>query len=167
MASGSVNKVILIGNLGVDPELRRTPNGAAVTNFTMATTRRFKTQDGQMREDTEWHNIVAWNKAAEIMSQYLRKGSKVYIEGSLQTRSWESDGIRKYRTEIVVREFNFLDSRNDNTSGQNQQSGGSFGGAQSYTQAPQDFGSGYSQQPQQSAPASQPSDMPIDDDLPF
>lgn len=107
----AVNKVILVGNLGQDPELRRTPGGAAVLNLSLATSSKYKDSNGQYQERTEWHNLVAWNKAAEIMAQYLRKGSKIYVEGSLQTRSWESDGVKKYKTEVVVREFNFLDTK--------------------------------------------------------
>lgn len=107
----SVNKVILIGNLGRDPELRYTPSGTPVANFTIATSDRRKTQDGQWEDQTEWHNLVCWGRRAEVAGEYLRKGSKVYIEGKLRTRSWEQDGQKRYRTEIWVDDFLMLDSR--------------------------------------------------------
>ncbi len=121
----AVNKVILIGNLGRDPELRKTPGGAAVTSFSLATTEKFTDKNGQRQEQTEWHNIVAWNRSAETMAQYLTKGSSVYIEGKLRTQSWEDNGQKKYRTEIVVQSFQFVGGRG----GQGGQQGG-FGGAQ-------------------------------------
>ena len=97
-----INKVILIGNLGADPELRYTQSGAPVASFRVATTERWIGQDGQMQEQTEWHHIVAWRRLAEICGEYLSKGSRVYIEGKLQTREWEKDGIKRYTTEIIV-----------------------------------------------------------------
>lgn len=108
----AINKVILIGNLGKDPELRRTPSGAAVVNFSIATTEKYKGADGETKEATEWHSIVAWNRAAEVMAQYLKKGAPVYIEGKLRTRTWEDNGQKKYKTEVLVREFQFLSSGN-------------------------------------------------------
>ena len=112
MARRGVNKVILIGNVGADPELRYTPSGAGVTNFNLATNESWTDKSGQQQEQTEWHRIVVWGKLAEICNQYLRKGSKVYIEGRLQTRSWEGqDGQKRYTTEVVAREMQFLDSR--------------------------------------------------------
>ena len=108
----SVNKVILIGNLGADPELRYTPAGRAVANFRMATTRQWTTKDGEKREETEWHRIVTWDKLAEICGEYLKKGSPVYIEGRLQTRSWEDQsGAKRWSTEIVGGEMKMLGSR--------------------------------------------------------
>jgi len=102
----SVNKAIVLGNLGADPELRYTPGGRAVANFNMATTRSWNSKDGEKKEETEWHKIVAFGKVAEIIGKYLAKGSKVYIEGKLQTRSWEDDsGNKKYMTEIVMNGF--------------------------------------------------------------
>lgn len=102
MARG-VNKVILIGNVGGDPETRYMPNGNAVTNITLATTDSWKDkQTGQLQERTEWHRVVLFGKVAEIAGEYLRKGSQCYIEGKLQTREWEKDGIKRYTTEIVV-----------------------------------------------------------------
>ena len=109
-----VNKAIIIGNLGNDPEVRYLPNGDAVANFTVATSETWKDkQSGEKKEATEWHRCVAFRKQAEIIEQYLKKGSKVFVEGKLQTRSWEQDGVKKYSTEIVVKEFQFLDSRSE------------------------------------------------------
>ncbi len=108
----SVNKAILIGNLGKDPELRYTPGGQAVTNFSIATTDKWKDKDGQLQERTDWHNIVAWGRQAEVANEYLKKGSPVYIEGRLQTRSWEDkDGNKRYITEIVTRRLQLLGRR--------------------------------------------------------
>ncbi len=111
MARG-INKVILIGNLGRDPETRYSQAGNAVTKFSVATSESWRDrQSGEQQERTEWHNVVCFARLAEIASQYLRKGSKVYIEGSLRTDSWEQDGQKRYRTEIVAREMQMLDSR--------------------------------------------------------
>ena len=109
-----VNKVILIGNLGKDPEIRYTPSGAAVANFTIATSEEWKDKDsGQKQERTEWHRIVAWRRLGEICGEYLRKGSQVYIEGKLQTRSWEDrDGNKRYTTEIIAQNMQMLGSAN-------------------------------------------------------
>lgn len=107
----SLNKVMLIGNLGVDPEIRHTSSGVPVANFRMATSRSWST-DGRTEERTEWHNIVAWRKLAEICQQYLKKGSKVYIEGRIETRSWDdaSTGQKRYMTEIIADQMMMLDS---------------------------------------------------------
>ncbi len=111
MARG-INKVILIGNLGRDPETRYAQNGSAVTNFSVATSESWRDRNsGEQQERTEWHNVVCFARLAEIAGEYLRKGSKVYIEGSLRTTSWEQDGQKKYRTEIMARELQMLDSR--------------------------------------------------------
>lgn len=112
MARG-INKVILVGNLGKDPEAKFMPNGNAVTNITVATSESWKDkQTGHPVERTEWHRIVFFNKLAEIVSEYLKKGSKVYIEGSLRTRKWQAqDGGDRYTTEIVASEMQMLDSR--------------------------------------------------------
>ncbi|PCJ33909.1 MAG: single-stranded DNA-binding protein [Cellvibrionales bacterium] len=144
MARG-INKVILIGNLGQDPEMRAMPSGGAVTNLTIATSESWKDkQTGQPQERTEWHRVVFFNRLAEIAGEYLKKGSKVYIEGSLRTRKWQdkNTGADRYTTEIVANEMQMLDSR-----------GGSegMGGGQGYTQ--QGGGQGYAQQ---GAPAAQP-----------
>jgi single-strand DNA-binding protein len=120
--SSSVNKVILIGRLGKDPEIRSTPQGTTVAKFTMATDERFTDRNGEKQERTEWHNIVAWAKLAEICGQYLKKGKLVYIEGQLRTDSWEDkeSGQKRYRTEIVAQNMQMLDRRGDE--------GGSGGG---------------------------------------
>jgi len=107
----SVNKVILIGNLGKDPEFKYTPGGQPVATFSLATTEKFSDKGGQRQERTEWHNIVAWGKLAELSNQYLKKGRSVYIEGRITNRSWDDkDGNKKYRTEIVVTAMQFLGS---------------------------------------------------------
>src|SRR5512136_1915973 len=98
---GSVNKVILVGNLGRDAEVRYTPSGAAVATLSLATTEVFKDKDGQRQEQTEWHRVVLWGKTAETLSEYLRKGKQIYVEGRLQTRSWDDkEGKKRYTTEI-------------------------------------------------------------------
>ncbi|MCK5127403.1 MAG: single-stranded DNA-binding protein [candidate division Zixibacteria bacterium] len=108
----SVNKAILIGNLGSDPELRYTAGGQAVANFNIATTEKWRDKDGQMQENTEWHRIVLWARQAEIAKEYLKKGSAVYIEGRIQTRSYEDkDGNKRYTTEIVGQRMQFLGGR--------------------------------------------------------
>ncbi|AZG74945.1 single-stranded DNA-binding protein [Shewanella livingstonensis] len=121
MASRGVNKVILVGNLGKDPEVRYMPNGNAVANFTIATSESWKDQQGQMQERTEWHNIVMYRRLAEIAGEYLKKGSKVYLEGKLQTSKWQDQttGQDRYKTEINAMEMQMLDSRNsgDNAGG--------------------------------------------------
>lgn len=127
--SRGVNKVILIGNLGQDPEVRYTPNGNAVTNVTLATSTTWRDkQTGELQERTEWHRIAFFNRLAEIVGEYLRKGSKVYIEGSLRTRKWQDkNGADRYTTEIIANEMHMLDSR----------SGGGYGnqeGSSSYKQ---------------------------------
>ncbi len=105
----SVNKVILIGYLGKDPEIRYTPSGVAVANFSIATSEKWKDKQGEQQEKTEWHNIVAWKKLGEICGEYLSRGQQVYIEGRLQTRAWEDrDGNKKYTTEIVANQMKML-----------------------------------------------------------
>ena len=107
-----INKAILIGNLGADPEIRYTPNGTPVATFSIATTERRKGQDGQVQESTEWHRIVAWQRLAEICGEYLAKGSKVYIEGKIKTRKWQDkQGVDRYTTEIQAREMKMLSPR--------------------------------------------------------
>ena len=107
-----INKVILIGNLGADPEIRYTQSGTAVATFNLVTTERWRGQDGQTQEQTEWHRIVAWAKLAEICGEYLHKGSRVYIEGKLQTRKWQdNDGVDRYTTEIIAKEMKMLTGR--------------------------------------------------------
>lgn len=104
----SVNKVILMGGLGRDPEVRYMPNGEAVANFSIATTETWKDKQGARQEKTEWHNIVTYRKLAEIVGEYLKKGSQIYLEGKLQTRKWEKDGITRYSTEIIMDEMKML-----------------------------------------------------------
>ena len=112
MASRGVNKVILVGNVGNDPEVRYMPNGNAVANVSLATSETWKDKNtGDQQEKTEWHRVVFFNRLAEIVEQYVKKGSKLYIEGRLQTRSWEQDGVKRYTTEIVSNEMQMLDSR--------------------------------------------------------
>jgi single-strand DNA-binding protein len=149
MARG-INKVILIGNLGKDPETRYMPSGGAVTNVTLATSESWKDKNtGEQQERTEWHRVVFFNRLGEIAGEYLRKGSKVYVEGSLRTRKWQGqDGQDRYTTEIVANEMQMLDSR---------------GGSTSFD-APQSQGAPRSQP--SSAPASMP-DNDFDDDIPF
>ena len=107
-----INKAIIVGNLGADPEIRYTQSGTAVASFRVATTERWKGQDGQMQEQTEWHSCNAWGKLAEICGKYLQRGSKVYVEGSINTRKWQDkSGNDRYSTEIKVREMKMLDSR--------------------------------------------------------
>ena len=108
-----LNKCMIIGNLGADPEMRYTANGSAVTTFRVATSRRFSGQDGQQREETEWFSVVTWNRLAETCAQYLVKGRTVYVEGRLQTRSWDDQatGTKRYRTERIAEEVKFLGGR--------------------------------------------------------
>ncbi len=113
MAGKSLNKVLLIGNLGKDPEVSYTASGIAVAKFSIATNERWKDGEGNFQERTEWHNIIAWRKLAEICGQYLKKGSKVYIEGKLQTRSWDdkNTGAKRYATEVIADDLIMLDAR--------------------------------------------------------
>jgi single-strand DNA-binding protein len=128
MAAKSLNKVQLIGNLGKDPELSYIPSGDAVAKFSIATGERWKDKDGNMQERTEWHNIVAWRKLAEICGQYLKKGNKVYIEGKIQTRSWDdkNTGTKRYMTEIIADDMIMLDSKGGGGGGGGMSSGGDF-----------------------------------------
>lgn len=144
-----INKVILIGNLGADPEMRFTQNGAPVATFTVATTEKWKGQDGQMQEQTEWHRVVAWKRLAEICGEYLAKGSRVYIEGKLQTRKWkDQNGADRYTTEIVAREMKMLSPRTTGGGG-----GGDYGASTSTS------GSGYGESFQEPPP--------MGEDVPF
>jgi len=148
-----INKVILVGRLGKDPEIRSTPGGTSVAKFTMATDERFTDKSGDKQERTEWHNIVAWGKLGEICGQYLRKGKLVYIEGSIRTDSWDDkeSGQKKYRTEIVARDMKMLDRRGDE--------GGGSGGGGGYSQS-QSRGGG-------SRPASGADMIEDDEEVPF
>jgi single-strand DNA-binding protein len=121
-----LNKAMLIGNLGADPELRYTQSGVAVASLRIATSRRWKDKEGQQQEQTEWHNIVAWDRLGEICNEYLHKGSKIYVEGRLQTRKWQDQsGNDRYTTEIVASDVQFLTPRGEGGGGH---SGGSGGG---------------------------------------
>ncbi len=121
MAGKSLNKVQLIGHLGKDPELSYTASGVAVAKYSIATNERWKDQEGNVQERTEWHNIVAWRKLAEICGQYLKKGSKVYLEGKLQTRSWDdkNTGVKRYTTEIIADDLIMLDTKGAGDAGIN------------------------------------------------
>lgn len=160
--SGSVNKVILIGNLGADPEVRSLPSGSPVVNLRIATSERWRDRNtGEQRERTEWHRVVIFNEGlAKVAQNYLRKGSKVYIEGQLQTRKWEKEGQDQYTTEIVLQGFNstltMLDGRGEG-SGESGGYGnqGNYGGSRQVE----------NRQRPSSAPAFEPGGM--DDDIPF
>jgi len=118
----SVNKVIIIGNLGADPDVRYTQSNTAVANMSVATSERYKDRSGEWKEVTEWHKIVAWDRLAEIAQEYLSKGSKIYVEGSIRTNSWEDkDGQKRYTTEIRAQRMRMLDSRSDRSGNQNAQ----------------------------------------------
>jgi single-strand DNA-binding protein len=115
----SVNKVILLGNIGKDPEIKFLPSGSAVATFSIATSERFKDKGGEWQDRTEWHNLVAFGKTAEIIRDYVKKGSKLYVEGSLRTQSWDdkTSGQKRYRTEIVVNDLSLLSGRGEGESG--------------------------------------------------
>ncbi len=149
-----INKVILVGNLGRDPEVRTTTSGHPVANFSVATSRRWKDRDGNRQEHTEWHNVVCFGRQAEVAGQYLTRGKQVYVEGRLQTRSWDdkNTGEKKYRTEIICDNFQMLGRRGDSGGGGNY-GGGNYGGGQS-TGGDQNAGGGFGGEPD-------------DDDIPF
>ena len=180
----SVNKAILIGRLGSDPEVRYTQGGSAVANFNMATSERYTDKGGQQQEKTEWHRIVAWGRLGEICGQHLRKGRQVYVEGSIQTREWQDrDGNKRYTTEIKASTVQFLGGRGESEGGYNRggqgggqggyggggqgggQSGGYGGGGQGGFNGPPNQG-GYGGGGQQ-APAGPPGGDFNDDDIPF
>ena len=177
MATKGVNKVILVGNLGNDPEVRYMPNGNAVANLSLATSESWKDrQSGQMQERTEWHRVVFFNKLGEIAGEYLKKGSKVYIEGSIRTRKWQGqDGQDRYTTEIVANDMQMLDGRGDGGGGQgggyasqgnqggyqNQNQNENYGGGSAAPQQNQNPGQGQNQ-----GGFSGPADD-FDDDIPF
>ncbi len=161
MARG-LNKVLLIGNLGKDPEMKYTQQGTPVTTFSMAVSRTWKSPDGQVKDETEWFRVVAWQKLAETCNEYLHKGSKVYIEGRLQTREWTGqDGQTGKTTEVIANEMLLLDSRQGGPSGP-PGAGGYAGGS---------GGGSNEERPSRPGPAPQPSydeesDMDVDD-IPF
>jgi single-strand DNA-binding protein len=163
----SVNKVILVGNLGRDPEVRYMPNGEAVCNFSIATTENWKDKSGVKQEKTEWHNIVMYRRLAEIAGEYLKKGRPVYIEGRLQTRKWEKDGVTRYSTEIIGDQMQMLGSKGDS-------GGASYDGDQG---APDDYNQAPARESNANKPASQQAPTSVgggvaafdnfDDDIPF
>lgn len=183
MARG-VNKVILIGNLGQDPEVRYMPNGNAVANITIATSDSWKDQQGQLQERTEWHRVVLYRRLAEIAGEYLRKGAKVYLEGRLQTREWnDPQGQKRYTTEIVANELQMLDGRGAGAGAPMgggapaaQQPQGNWGRPSAPAAAPQGNANpsynqnqpqgGYSNQAPQQPTYNEPP-MDFDDDIPF
>lgn len=123
----SVNKVILVGNVGKDPEVKLLPSGMSVANFTLATNERFKDKSGEFQERTEWHSLVAYQRLSEIVRDYVKKGSKLYAEGRIQTRSWDDkDNQKHYKTEIVVSDLVLLSGRGDGESGGSSRSGSSW-----------------------------------------
>ena len=123
MARSGINKVIIVGNLGQDPEIKYTAGGAAVTTLSIATSDSWKDKDSGMdQERTEWHRVVLWRRLAEVAGEYLKKGSKVYIEGQLQTRKWEQEGQTRYTTEIIARDMQFQDSRGSSSNESTQKS---------------------------------------------
>ena len=172
----SVNKVILIGNLGRDPEVRYTPSGSAVCNVTLATTRNWKSKEsGEKVEETEWHRVVFYDRLAEIAGEYLKKGRSIYVEGRLKTRKWtDKDGAEKYTTEVIAQEMNMLGSREGmgggaGGSGGDEEGGGGGGGSaeRSAPQRPAPASRPQGQAPRAPAkPASTGVDN-MDDDIPF
>ncbi len=176
MASRGVNKVILVGNLGQDPEVRYMPNGGAVANITLATSESWRDkQTGETKEKTEWHRVVLFGKLAEVAGEYLRKGSQVYIEGSLQTRKWtDQAGVEKYTTEVVVNVGGTMQMLGGRAQGGGAPAGGGQGNNNGWGQPQQPqggnqfSGGGAPSRPQQnSAPASNEPPMDFDDDIPF
>jgi len=149
--AGTVNRVILVGRLGKDPEIRSIPSGTSVAKFSLATDERFTDKNGEKQERTEWHNIVAWGKLAEICGQYLRKGKLVFIEGSIRTDSWDDKetGVKKYRTEIIAQNMQMLDKKGDDE-------GGGYSG-----------GGGYRKPASAGAPAGRGAEVEDDDEVPF
>ena len=188
METRGVNKVILVGNLGNDPEVRYMPNGNAVANLSLATSESWKDQQGQVQERTEWHRLTMYRRLAEIAGEYLKKGSQIYVEGKLQTRKWQDQqGQDRYTTEIIVDQMQMLGGREGGQGGQGggyqqrPQGGGQQGGYSNNNNQPAyggnqgggNQGGGYQQQPQQrpqggqqTPPMAEP-DFDFDDDIPF
>jgi single-strand DNA-binding protein len=156
--AGGVNKVILIGNLGVDPEVRFTPGGQAVANFRIATNESWTDKQGQKQERTEWHRIVVWGKLAELCGEYLKKGRQAYVEGRLQTREWtDKEGKKNYTTEIVANTVQFLGGGGGGRGG-GEGGGASGGGSQGGSRGGGDFSAG---------PPDDGGGPPPSDDIPF
>ena len=158
MASRGVNKVILVGIVGQDPETRYLPNGGAVTNLSIATSETWKDKNtGEQQERTEWHRVTFYQRLAEIVAEYVRKGSKIYVEGSLRTRSWEQDGVKRYATEVIADQMQMLDSRGGENQGQGNYQ------PQQGSSAPRSAPA----RSTQAAPAPPPEMDTFDDDIPF
>ena len=156
----SVNKVMLVGRLGQDPDVRYMPNETAVCNFSLATSRRYKNKDGERVENTEWHRVVMFGKLAEIAKEYVKKGSQIYIEGRLQTRKWQTkEGQDRYTTEIVAENMTMLGGRSDATGGSNQSSNDS--------EFSQEKKQSKEAMPESASPSKSPFDELGDDDIPF
>jgi len=162
MAGKSVNKVILIGNLGKDPEVKYTPQGTPVAKITVATNERFKDKDGNWQDRTEWHNVTLWQRLAEIAGEYLKKGGKVYIEGRLQTRSWDdkTTGQKKYMTEIVASDLVLLGGRGEGA-------GGEYAGKSRSASPSPAGGNGFDQSMPEPEHVGAGSGPITDDDIPF
>jgi single-strand DNA-binding protein len=175
----SVNKVILIGNLGRDPEVRYTPSGSAVCNVTVATSRSWKGKEsGEKVEETEWHRVVFYDRLAEIAGEYLKKGRSIYVEGRLKTRKWtDKDGAEKYTTEVIAQEMNMLGGREGmggGAGGGDEESGGGYAEPRSERPAPSQQRPAPAARPAASAPAARPAPKSsptgfdnMDDDIPF
>ena len=169
--AGSVNKVILVGNLGADPEVRRMPSGDPIVNLSVATSETWRDKNtSERKEKTEWHRVVIFNdQLAKVAEQYLKKGMKVYIEGQLQTRKWEKDGVERYSTEVVLQKFRgelqMLDSRNQGEGGGqvSYDRGGRSGGSDFGQSGPADFGGGGSG----GGGGGRGGARDLDDDIPF
>lgn len=166
----SLNKVLLIGNVGKDPEIRHLESGASVASFTLATSERFRDRNGELRENTEWHNIVAWRQLADLAANFIRKGTQIYVEGSIRTRSWDDqNGAKRYTTEIMANSIQLLGRKGDNPAAAE--------GAPAHAAAPAQRSAPAYQAPRQEAqphvqstPMIQPEDLNADngtDDLPF
>lgn len=154
----SVNKVILVGNVGKEPEIKFATSGVAIANFSLATSDRVKDKSGEWQDHTEWHNLVAFQRTAEIVRDYVKKGSKLYVEGRIQTRSWDdqASGQKRYKTEVLINELVLLSGRDDASGG----SGGSYSRNSSSTTA------GYDQRPGSSDDLAQSTEI-TDEDIPF
>ena len=167
----ALNKVLLIGNVGKDPEIRHLQGGAAVATITLATSERYRDRNGETREMTEWHTVIAWRQLAELAENYIRKGSQIYVEGRIRSRSWDDqNGQKRYVTEIQADAIQLLGRRGDNPNGQPQQGQPA---PQGMTQPPRynqpAYGAPAPQQPQQTTPIVSPADLTDEgtDDLPF
>ena len=168
MQKGSVNKVVFVGHLGGDPETRFTPSGAAVANFNIATNESWRDSNGELQDKTEWHRCVMFGKTAELAGELLKKGQLVYLEGKLQTRNWEDkDGVKRYTTEVVARDMQILDSREDydgagGGGGSNQQGeqGQAPGGAPDFQQEDRSQAPSQSSSPQIQSTDARPKNRP-------